>query len=58
MAGLINIIYKLAIAGQSGRITSLRPIGPTPLKRQEAAGTPAEVFWCVSVNEVMTNDDQ
>lgn len=58
MAALINIIYELAIAGQSKRITSLCPIGPTLLKWQEAAGTPAEVFWCVSFYEVMTNDDQ
>jgi hypothetical protein len=25
---------------------------------QEATGTPPEVLWCISLQEVMTNDDQ
>ena len=42
-----NTIHELAIAVQA----------PSPQKKQEVTATPPEVLWCISLYEVMTNDD-
>ena len=54
---LMNSIHKSPTAVQSRRKLKALPISLSPQKWQEAAGISQGVLWCVSLIEVMTNDD-
>jgi hypothetical protein len=44
-----NTIHESATAGRSRRNHMALPIGLNPRKWQEAARTPPQVFWCISL---------
>lgn len=53
-AGLINSIYKIAMTGRATGSANW----PESEEVQEAARTPPEDLWCISLYEVKTNDYQ
>jgi hypothetical protein len=54
---LMNSIHKSPTAVQSRRKLKALPISLSPQKWEEAVGISQGVLWCVSLIEVMTNDD-
>jgi hypothetical protein len=54
----VNTIHKSVTAILSRRNQKALPICPIPQKQQEAIRKPSEVLWCLSLHEVMTNNDQ
>jgi hypothetical protein len=46
------------MTAQSKRNLETLPSSPTPPEQQEAATTPPEVLWCISLYKVRSNDDQ
>ena len=55
---LTNTIHASAMEVWSKRSQEALTISPSLQKQQEPSRIPPDVLWCVSLYEVMTNDDQ